>query len=496
MEDENTSNSHDRLLWNPEIAPVDKKVKNWGYLPLLGVWASIAAPNSMLVGSAGIVFGFNVIQVIFIALAGDLITLIPLIIQSHGAVKYGLAEPQLDRTRFGIWGTYLPSWIRFFAAMGFFGVQTFLVTEAVMGFVLEVSGKASILASYSSVTPALLVSLFPVLFWITFISIIAVQTIILLLAKPIRGSPSLKFLGYVMPWISIIALTFTFVYFISLYPQALVSALHQPYAPISYSVIPIFLIFLVSNIHATQVISWPDMMRFGKDFKHMLVGQIGLPIFYTVVVAYGAIMSAITLALTKSATYDPSLLIIRFITVPAIAIFILIFYSFTMLNTNIFSNVVPPVYDLNNTFPSKLTWTRGVLIITVLGILIGAWSLYLKGLYVYFSTWIVFVSGLLGPIAGIIVADYAVLKKFKLNVDDIYKRKGSYTYLKGVNPVAVISLLITFFIVFAPLYGVNYHLFILLKDASWISGFIIAFSLYLVLTFLLRNKKWEKTSVS
>lgn len=494
MDMKNQSTAHDKLLWNPEIAPVDKKVKNWGYLPLLGVWASIAAPNSMLVGSAGIVFGFNVVQVILIALAGDLITLIPLIIQSHGAVKYGLAEPQLDRTRFGIWGTYVPSWIRFFAAMGFFGVQTFLVTEAVMGFVLEISGKASILASYSSVTPALLVSLFPALFWTTFISIIIVQTIILLLAKPIRGSPSLKFLGYVMPWISIIALTFTFIYFVSLYPQALVTALHQPYAPISYSVIPIFLIFLISNIHATQIISWPDVMRFGKDFKHMLIGQIGLPIFYTIVVAYGAIMSAITLALTKSATYDPSLLIVRFITVPAIAIFILIFYSFTMLNTNIFSNVVPPIYDLNNTFPSKLTWFRGTLIITVLGILIGAWSLYLKGLYVYFSTWILFVSGLLGPIAGIIVADYAILKKFKLNVDDVYKRKGSYTYLNGVNPVAIITLLVTFFIVFAPMYGVNYHIFILLKDASWISGFIIAFVLYLILTYVLRNKKWEKTS--
>ncbi|MUM64896.1 hypothetical protein D1867_06480 [Acidianus infernus] len=93
-------NEFDRLLWNPDIAPA--KVKNWGYLPLLGVWASIAAPNSMLVGSVGILFGFNIIQVILISLLGDLITLIPLIIQSHGAVKYGLAEPQLDRTRFGI----------------------------------------------------------------------------------------------------------------------------------------------------------------------------------------------------------------------------------------------------------------------------------------------------------------------------------------------------------------------------------------------------------
>lgn len=478
---ENGTNNHDRLLWNPDIAPVDKTVKTWGYLPLLGIWASIAAPNSMLVGAAGIVFGFNVIQVILIALAGDLITLIPLIIQSHGAVKYGLAEPQLDRTRFGIWGTYAPSWIRFFVAMGYFGVQTFLVTEAVVGLALESTGRASALAAYSSVTPALLVSLFPHLFWATFISIIAVQTIIIILAKPTKGSPSLKILGYVMPWISLVALTFTFIYFVSLYPAALTQAMKQPYAPISFAALPIFLIFLVSNIHATQIISWPDVMRFGKDFKHMVVGQIGLPIFYTLVVAYGAIMSAITEVITKSPTYDPSLLIIKFVTIPAIAFIILIFYAFTMLNTNIFSNVVPPIYDLNNTFPSKLSWFRGTIIITALGIAIGAWSIYLKGIYAYFSTWILLASGLIGPIVGIIVADYAVLNKFHINVDDVYKRHGKYTFYKGVNMVSIITLIITFLIVFAPDYGLNYGIFVLIKDASFISGFIIGFIVYLVL---------------
>lgn len=104
----------------------------------------------------------------------------------------------------------------------------------------------------------------------------------------------------------------------------------------------------------------------------MLVGQVGLPIFYTLVVAYGAIMSAITKVVTNSVTYDPSLLVVRFITEQLIAISILLAYSFTMLNTNIFSNVVLPVYDLNNTFPSKLSWYKGIIIVTLLGIMIGA----------------------------------------------------------------------------------------------------------------------------
>ncbi|MFP3203160.1 MAG: cytosine permease [Sulfolobus sp.] len=425
---------------------------------------------------------------ILISLLGDLITLVPLIIQSHGAVKYGLAEPQLDRTRFGIWGTYIPSWIKFFVAMGFFGVQTFLITEATVGIALEIEGKAYLLSKYSAVTPEILVANFPCLFWGTFIIIIVVQTIILLLAKPIKASPSLKVLGYVMPIVSIISLTATFLYFVSLYPKELSIAFNQPFKLINVYDLSILLIFLTSNIHATQIISWPDIMRFGKSFKHMLVGQVGLPIFYTLVVAYGAIMSAITKVVTNSVTYDPSLLVVRFITEPLIAILILLAYSFTMLNTNIFSNVVPPVYDLNNTFPSKLSWYKGTIIVTLLGIMIGAWSLYLKGAYVYFSTWIDDISGLLGPIAGIIVADYAILKKFNIKVEDVYKRLGDYTYYKGFNINAIITLIIAFLIVFEPLYGPKILILELMKDASWISGFLISLGTYLLLCKIVNRK--------
>ena len=113
------------LLYNADIAPVLLEQKTWNAWALFGVWASIAAPSSMLVGSAGIVFGFNWWQVVIIALLGDLVTLAALIVQSHGSIVYGLAEPQLDRTRFGIWGTFIPSWARFFVGLGFWGVQTF-----------------------------------------------------------------------------------------------------------------------------------------------------------------------------------------------------------------------------------------------------------------------------------------------------------------------------------------------------------------------------------
>uniref|UniRef100_A0A2U9ICH5 Uncharacterized protein n=2 Tax=Acidianus brierleyi TaxID=41673 RepID=A0A2U9ICH5_9CREN len=226
----------------------------------------------------------------------------------------------------------------------------------------------------------------------------------------------------------------------------------------------------------------------GNPLSIMIVGQIGLPIFYTTVVGYGAIMAGISKEITGSVTYDPTLLVVKFTTY-LFAIPILIAYAFTMLNTNIFSNVVPPVYDLINTFPSKLSWIRGVIIVSILGIAVGAWSLYLKGAYTYFDTWIAFISGLLGPIAGIIVADYAILRKFKINLHDVFVRKGEYTFYKGFNISAILTLIIIFPIIFSTQLHIPIPFSIYIYKMSWMSGFLMSIPLYLLLTKLFDKYK-------
>ncbi|QIJ32857.1 hypothetical protein [Acidianus brierleyi] len=143
-----------------------------------------------------------------------------------------------------------------------------MINEAIVGLFLEIEGKAAILSSYKALTPFILVSKFPILFWTSFAIVIILQILILVFAKPILGSPSLKILGYIMPFVSLIALTMVFIYFVSLYPSALYKVIYSSPAPINISEFLLLLLFLNSNIHATQVISWPDLMRFGKSFKH------------------------------------------------------------------------------------------------------------------------------------------------------------------------------------------------------------------------------------
>ncbi|MCY0881003.1 MAG: cytosine permease, partial [Firmicutes bacterium] len=299
---------------------------------------------------------------------------------------------------------------------------------------------------------------------------------ILLTAKPALSSPSLKW----MPVVALTILTFAFVYFSAHYPTELVKTLTQPAAPITVAVIPLLLVFFSSNIHATQIISWPDMMRFGKSMRSMLLGQLGLPIIYSLTIIYGALMTGIVHVVTGNAVYDPILLVAGFVHPAWLSIIILFFYAVLLLNTNIFSNAVPPVYDLNNTWPEKLTWGRGVTIVTILGIVIGAWSLYAQGAYVYFNTWILLVASLLGPFTGVIVVDYVFKKHLHLDVPDVYRIQGRYYYFHGFNLRAIASVFIAFFVLLMGDIGLKFPGWIYLSKASWLTGFLVAGIVYAI----------------
>ncbi|SMC05779.1 NCS1 nucleoside transporter family [Sulfobacillus thermosulfidooxidans DSM 9293] len=469
------------LLYNADIAPVSPERKTWNAWALFGVWASIASPSSMLVGSAGIVFGFNWWQVVTIALIGDLVTLVALIVQSHGAIIYGLAEPQLDRTRFGIWGTFIPSWARFLVGLGFWGVQTFLITEALVSLWIIAMGHRTALLALHSLSPGMLVTHYPLLFWTMFVIATSAQYVILLKAQPILSAPSLKWLSRWMPLLSIAVLTFVFIDFVSRYPIALTQAMNQPAAPLTSAIIPVLLVFLSSNIHATQVISWPDMMRFGTSVRAMLLGQLGLPIIYTMTIIYGALMTGVVHSLTGHTVYDPILLVAGFLHPNWLTIIVLFFYAALLMNTNIFSNSIPPVYDLNNTWPKHLTWTRGVTIVTILGIAIGAWSLYAQGAYKYFNTWILFVASLLGPFAGVIIVDYVLIQRGHLNVSDIYRLDGRYYFYRGFNIRAIIAVAVALFVVFMGHFGLSFPGWTYLSKASWLTGAVIAGLCYMII---------------
>jgi NCS1 family nucleobase:cation symporter-1 len=173
------------------------------------------------------------------------------------------------------------------------------------------------------------------------------------------------------------------------------------------------------------------------------------------------------------AIWDPVALLSKFHH-PLIVLLSLISLSVATLTTNIAANIVSPANDFANLFPREINFVRGGIITAVLGIVMMPWRLLSNyGTYIY--GWLIGYSGFLGPIAGVLIADYFITRKQSLNVKDLYVRGGEYEYRKGFNPFALIALLAG---IFVAMVGLVIEPLRFLYDYAWFVGFAVAFVVY------------------
>jgi NCS1 family nucleobase:cation symporter-1 len=147
------------------------------------------------------------------------------------------------------------------------------------------------------------------------------------------------------------------------------------------------------------------------------------------------------------------------------------------LNTNVAANVVSPSNDFSNLNPRLISFRTGGLITGVVGVAMMPWKL-LTDFSSYIFGWLVGYSGLLGPIAGVMIADYFLVRRSRLRVDDLYRRGGVYEYRNGVNPRAVAALAAG---IAAALLGLALPPLRWLYDYAWFAGFGVSGSIYAML---------------
>jgi NCS1 family nucleobase:cation symporter-1 len=190
----------------------------------------------------------------------------------------------------------------------------------------------------------------------------------------------------------------------------------------------------------------------------------------------GVAVTSASVVLFGEAIWDPVALIGRF-NQPVIALVALIAILIATLNTNVAANVVSPSNDFSNLRPRLISFRTGGLITGVIGVLMMPWKL-LNDYGSYIFGWLVGYSGLLGPIAGIMIADYFIVRRRSLAVDDLYRRGGAYEYANGVNSRALISLTLGVFVALLGLAmpGVRW-----LYDYAWFVGFGVAGVTYALL---------------
>lgn len=451
-------------LWNEDLAPVQKEDRTWGVYNYISLWTamSVCIPTYML-ASGLIAAGMTWKQALGTILLGNLIVLAPMLLNAHAGAKYGIPFPVYVRASFGVLGANVPAMLRALVACGWFGIQCWIGGEALFQaikiFVPELGTNA--------------VWFCFVAFWLLNMAIVW------------RGMETIKSLQVVSaPFMLIVglALLFWMVNQAGGFDTVLAHSgtLHANDA----SALDFWKIFVPSltgivGFWATVALNIPDFTRYAKSQRAQITGQaIGLPISMTLYSFIGIAVTAATVIVSPDhrAIWNPIELIASFHQ-PAVALTGLAALLLATLNTNIAANVVSPSNDFSNLRPNLISFRMGGWITGILGVACMPWRLVADPQR-YINGWLVGYSGLLGPIAGIMIADYFIIRRRSLNLNDLYIRCGVYEYQNGFNRRALTALASGIGVALAGLFLPPLHW---LYEYAWFVGFAVAALIYLAL---------------
>ncbi|XVE76078.1 hypothetical protein DITRI_Ditri12bG0144000 [Diplodiscus trichospermus] len=422
----------DPTLTNDDLKPTTPSQRNLHWWEMASLWIGlvVGVPSYYLAGSL-VDLGMAWWQGIATVVAANVILLVPLVLTGHPGTKYGISFPVFARSSFGIRGAHVPTLLRALVGCGWYGIESWIGGEAIF-LLLPNSIKQS---SFSQFLPWLGTSPLEfacfIVFWMAQLAIVW---------KGMEGIRDLE--KYSAP----ILIILTSVLLIWSYVKAggLGHMLSLSSRLSSSEFWSLFFPSLTANISfwATLALNIPDFTRYAKSQTDQIIGQAGLPIFMGAFTFVGLAVTSSTKVIFGHVISNPIQLLgqIGGFTTTILAI---LGISLATITTNIAANVVAPANALVNLSPSKFTFRRGALLTALLGIAFQPWRL-LKSSESFVYTWLVGYSALLGPIGGIVLADYYVIRQMKLSIEDLYclSPNGAYYYCGGFNLAAMAALVI------------------------------------------------------
>jgi nucleobase:cation symporter-1, NCS1 family len=432
-----------------DMAPTTRAERRWGMRDIAVLWISMSACITTYMLASGLIDGgMDWRQAVATIFLGNVIVLLPMVLNAHAGTKYGIPFPVYCRASFGIRGANVPALLRALVACGWFGIQTWIGGEALYVILKTFFPDVATTALYfgdpdvagSGVRVAQLGCF--LFFWLINMAVVfrGIDSIRLLLNIK---APLLIVLGLaLLAWA---------------YDQAggFGEMLSRPSqfaegGPKEGEFWGFFIIALTGNVSywATLALNIPDFSRYARSQRDQMLGQVlGLP---TTMALYSFIGVAVTSAAyviykdlaeaTKASLWDPIKLLELFKN-PVVLVVAMASLALATLATNIAANVVSPANDFAHLAPRAISFRIGGLITGIIGILIQPWHL-LANAEVYIGKWLVGYSLLLGAIGGVLIADYIVLRRTKLDLAGLYQKGGPYWYVSGINPIALASLLI------------------------------------------------------
>jgi len=461
------SDVRDSALYNDDIAPTKVSQRTWhkGNVAALWIGMAICVPTYTLGGVLTAYFGLSVMEALFTILIANVIVLIPLTLNAFAGTKYGIPFPILLRSSFGLYGSNIPCLIRAIVACGWFGIQTLFGGIACHLLLSELSTSWASLGSVGEVYG--------------FFMFLALNLYVV-----IKGADSIKQLEN---WSAPILLAVGIGLMLWAFPQINLTEILATKAnrPETDSATPYLMAGITAMVGfwATLSLNIPDFSRFVKSQKDQIIGQVlGLPLTMFFFAALGVVLTAASTTLVGETISDPINLIGK-IDNPVMVGIAMILIIIATLSTNSAANIVSPTNDFQNVAPKYISEKRGVLLTGLIGVLMMSWELLKKmhwlesdvSVEALYSNWLLGYSSLLGPIAGIMIVDYFVINKQKLDLISLYKKGGVY-------PNINVHGLIAFFIpVVLTLYSISTGQLHWFYDYGWFTGSFFGAFIYYIL---------------
>lgn len=460
-------------LWNPDLAPTPMSRRTWSTYNIAALWIGMSVVITTYTLASGLMQqGMNWYQALGTILLGNVIVLLPMVLNAHAGTKYGISFPVLCRASFGVRGANVAAMLRAIVACGWFGIQTWIG-----GLALDALLKAA-WSGWATLTGSTWIAFG--IFWLIQVAIILKGTEGIKILES-WSAPLLLAGGAILLWWGIKnggGLS---------HVLSESSRLRQGNTPFRV----LFPAALTANIGywATLSLNIPDFTRYAKSQRSQILGQaMGLPATMTAFAFIGVAVTSATIVIFGKAIWDPVELISR-IGTPGVIIFGALVILAAQLTTNMAANVVSPSNDFSNLSPKRISYVIGGLITAVIGILMMPWRLY-SDAAAYIFTWLIGYSSLMGALGGILIADYWIVRRQQLVVRDLFLTDGRYSYVNGVNWRAIAALVLAVlpvvpgFIRAATTPGgqvADPNFFDKLYTYAWFVTFGLSFVLYLVL---------------
>jgi len=426
-----TTPATDANLSNPDIAPVPAARQTWTSISFFTLWVGMAVniPSYMIAASL-IDGGMSWKQAMFTVLLGNLIVFVPMSLSGHAGTKYGIPFPVFARASFGIKGSHIPSLLRAIVACGWFGIQTWIGGAAIYTILLifwpAVADAPTMMPAWVGVS--LVQFLCFMAFWFMNIWLIW------------KGINSIRVLEHLAaPFLILCGLgLLAWAYQGANGFGPMLRAESRFDNPSQFWQLFWPSLTAMVGFWATLTLNISDFTRYARSQRAQVVGQLsGLPSTMTLFAFIGVAVTSATVVIFGEAIWDPVVLVRRFDS-HWVVFFCMIAVVIATISTNAAANVVGPANAFSNLMPSKIDFKRGGYITGIIGILIMPWKL-IADPSGYIFTWLIAYSALLGPIIGILLVDYFLIRKTELDLEDLYRNNGRYA---GVNPVAIIALVV------------------------------------------------------